>query len=252
MTGSHSPQLPETPKSKTALSLAVASACLDDMGKENPGFQPVDLVIFFSGSGYGIEAKDHRAGAVWRARSILENWASDLEDLRDRTSGVAEDLTRLLLRTAEEAPGVPCVTSGLLHGLGTAPSLAPSWVLDGQHRISAANDIIHSSMGAGKTEAFAAFAVDLLQRLGRARRAGPPSTAADLVHVVDGAEVLAEFLLELAQGFLSGVVRHVRYLVAVPPHQSSPCGVLRLAAPIIPGAPGQGPTVVPIDLALAA
>jgi hypothetical protein len=24
----------------------------------------------------------------------------------------------------------------------------------------------------------------------------------------------------------------------VPPHESSPCGVLRLAAPIVPGAPG--------------
>lgn len=201
-----------------------------DLGKANPGFQ-LPAIVFS-----GTKVSGSQAGGVWRARSLVQGWADDLKRLR---------VTRQLLRTAEKVTGLPCATSGVLHGIEAAAPSTQGWVLDGQHRLAAATQLIRAQSGSGKTEA----ALALMHRLGRMQRMGKLSASS---HVANDADVLVEFLRGLTQSLLSGSVPHIRHLVAVLPHESSPCGVLRLAVPIIPGAPGQGPADVPFDLALAA
>ncbi|MFF7166921.1 hypothetical protein ACFZBP_37005 [Streptomyces sp. NPDC008086] len=250
MTASHSPQLPETPH-HTASFWELAAEALPDylyLGKANPGFQRPDFLWTTDTMTVVVEAKGSRAGAAWRAQNVLETWSSKLKGLRDHASDFAKELTLLLLRTVEEASGVPSITSGLIQGLEPTPPPVQLWH-NHEHHIGAVNEIVYAAMGSGKT--FTALTT-LLQRAGRVNRAERIQTASFLTRLVNDAEVLGEFLRALTQGFLCGGVQHLQYLVAVPPHESSPCGVLRLAAPIIPGAPGVRSWPQQITMTLAA
>lgn len=237
-----------------------AAIALPDLGMRCPPFQGSDVVIIGDAKHYEFQMKNYRAGAAWRARNIVQGWTLGLRGLHGQASDPAKALTRQLLRTVEEICGVPCITSGLLHGLNAGEPSVPLRVVDEAHRLSQVLEVT-AATGGGKTEAALTVAEGLLQRMGRLNRAKTPSgsgpervgnDAAQLMQVANDAEALAEFLREITQDCLSDTVPYVRHLVAVPPHQSSPCGVLRLAASIVPNAPGQGPTAVPANLALAA
>ncbi|MDQ0772894.1 hypothetical protein QF026_001360 [Streptomyces aurantiacus] len=205
-----------------------------DIGKANPGFQQPDFLMTTNTTTIVVEAKASRAGATWRAQNVLETLSSELKGLRDHASGLAKELTLLLLRSAEEASSAPSITSGLIQGLEPTPPPVQLWHRY-ENRIEVVNGLVYSAMGGGKT--FAALTV-LLQRAGRVSRAEQGQTGSFLARLVNNTEVLREFLQALTQGLLCGGAQHIECLIAVPPHESSPCGVLRLAAPIVPGAPG--------------
>jgi hypothetical protein len=228
----------------------------------SPWFQASDWAIVTYPQFFAVEAKAYHAGAAWRAQSLVAGWGSNLRDLRDQRFGDAEALTRLLLRTAEKDSGVPGATSGLAHGLRAASHRAPAWIVDGQHRLASVSLTVPTATGSGKSATLAWLIAELTFTLARARHTRAAAAtrempladdgASEFLHAADQAEKLVEFLRGITQEFLSGSVRYGRYRSAVPALQSSPCGVLRLAAPIIPGAPNQGSATVPTDLALAA
>lgn len=257
------PQLPQAPDpAASAWRRIITAIGPTDLGKVPPRFQGFDVAITADSQFFAVEAKAYRVGVAWRAQNLVASWGSNLRDLHGQRFGDAEALTHLLLRTTEKDSGLPSATSGLMHGLRTASDCAPAWVIDGQHRLASTLQTVYAATGSGKSAALAWLVAELGLTLGEARHTGSTastreiSLAADYApepaHAASQAEKLVEFLRELTQEFLSSIVQHSRYHVAVPAHQSSPCGVLRLAAPIIPGAPNQGPATVPTDLALAA
>ncbi|MFB6525406.1 hypothetical protein [Streptomyces sp. NPDC056399] len=155
-----------------------------------------------------------------------------------RLSG--EELTRRLLRTAEEAAGFPCVASGLLHRLESAPgSTIPLRVADGQNRLSALKGIVWHAAGSGKSATLVFEAMgQLSRRLDEFSGGGRAPTSAELARLADAAGALATLLLDVVQHRLDGSARRFVHLLAVPLTESSPCGLLRLAAPRVPRAPG--------------
>jgi hypothetical protein len=164
-----------------------------------------------------------------------------------------EDVVRILLHTAEEVSGIPCSASGLLLGLDPTPAPVPLVMTDGIHRLVELKSVLHTTAGSGKTASVVIDLVDTLtQRMGRLNRAGHDVTTAELGHIADTAYALSALLLDLVQRLLTGYVRFFGRLVAVPPNGSSPCGVLRLAAPLVPRAPGAGQVPGPTEIALAA
>ncbi|RZU37620.1 hypothetical protein EV284_2798 [Streptomyces sp. BK022] len=178
-----------------------------------------------------VEAKSTQAGTAWRVRRILKCWSSGLRtDWDDAANG--KELTPLLLRTAEETSVIPSVTSGLIWGLDPTPVPVDIWQSLGRAVTSAEKLVVAvSSYGA---------AVDVVRRVGRIARAGRPAPAAFSVDIIDEVEEVQEVLRNLAQGLLLGGVQKAELVFALPPHAASPCGLLRLAAPIVPGAPGAG------------
>ncbi|MFG3295924.1 hypothetical protein ACGF3G_44990 [Streptomyces sp. NPDC048179] len=243
-------QSSESPRPAAHLEEVLARAVANwDLGKANPAFRQPDFVVMKDGSPLCVvEAKSSPAGAAWRAQNSLDAWYSQLTDLRDHALDPTDELTLLLLRTAEEHSGVPRITSGLIVGLererGT--DALQLWNLH-ERRIEAAREILYSASGSGKTMAM------LIQLMGRAKRGRiqpvpspgvsgrcsvPTVTVSLLTGLVDDVEVLREFLRVLTRGLMGCGIQPVRPLVALPPRESSPCGVLRLAAPIVPGAPG--------------
>ncbi|MFJ3780092.1 hypothetical protein ACIPX0_51405 [Streptomyces sp. NPDC090075] len=169
-------------------------------------------------------------------------------------SGLPEglDITHVLLRTAEEASGLPCSASGLLHRPKPTLPDSGSAMAGGHHRLSELKSVIHHATGSGKTATTALTLVDLLtQRMGRVNRHGHRPTAAEAGGIAEAARALSDLLLVLMQRLLTGCVGFFREVVAVPPTASSPCGLLRLAAPRVPRAPGSPHIPGPSGFALA-
>lgn len=161
------------------------------------------------------------------------------------------DISLFLLRTSEEASGIPCGTSGLFHGLAPAPA-STSLALDGQHRLSEVQSVLRVPTGIGKTAHFLSRLVDkLAQRLGSLSRDGCIPTLSEFARIADDAKTLAVLLQDLTQRLLTGCIKSFGHLVSVPPNETSPCGVLRLAVPRVPRAPGVGPVPDPTEFALA-
>ncbi|GAA3162455.1 hypothetical protein GCM10017688_05930 [Streptomyces ramulosus] len=228
---------------------AAMRLCLSHLGKARAPFQR-DLVIRIARDHYAVEVKNYSAvGAAWTAWNHLSAWTVRTSARRALSTVADQDLTGTLLRTAEDVTGTRGITSGLAYGLEAVPRPFPlpadRMLIDGQHRVSAVLEVL---TGMGKTEAFLRTALQLHDRMSQV---GPYSTA-DLDALVQDAEKLAESLRQFAQTSVSYSAWHIKFLVGVLPHASSPCGVLRLATPIVPGAPGQGLVTVPADLALAA
>ncbi|MFI9752317.1 hypothetical protein [Streptomyces collinus] len=236
MTASSSLQCPETPPHAASFWARVAEVLPGylDIGKANPTFQQPDFLLTTDRTTIIVEVKAPRAGTAWRAQNVLETLSSELNGLHDHASDLAKELTLLLLRTAEESLGFPSITSGLIQGL--EPTSPPVQLWHGyENRIEVLSGLVYSALGGGKT---VAALTTLLQRAGRMNRAERGQTASLLPRLINNTETLRKFLQALTQGFLSGGVQHIACLIAAPPHESSPCGVLRLAAPIVPGAPG--------------
>ncbi|MFE3473867.1 hypothetical protein ACFXOI_19850 [Streptomyces bacillaris] len=175
--------------------------------------------------------------------------------------GRSSDLAHALLRTAEEASGFPCGVSGLMHGQGPlrrafgAPvvvNFSPVTLpVAYQERISDLTSEVRLAAGSGKTAATTFMLIDeLVLRVGRAHRRRP--TVAELGNIVDAAQALSAQLELLTQRLLTGWVWVAGEVFAVPPTASSPCGLLRLAAPRVPRAPGPIQVPGPTEFALAA
>ncbi|WP_346136413.1 hypothetical protein [Streptomyces carpaticus] len=151
-----------------------------------------------------------------------------------------EAVARLVLRSAEEHSVIPCSVSGPLHGLDPAPP-STELLIDGQHRLSAVETGVRLAAGTGKTAVVLAHLLkSLAQRIGRLNRDGQVPTESDFARVADDALTLSKLLLGLVQNLLTGCVKVFKHLIAVPPNESSPCGVLRLAVRRVPRAPGVG------------
>ncbi|MGW0857073.1 hypothetical protein [Streptomyces sp. NPDC002690] len=213
----------------------------------------VDLILATSMLSHGVDID--RVGALNLASARLSDWGQfwAFQAKNSSNSPKSEDVARLLLRTAEETLGLPSSTSGLLHGLADAPPPAQQYVADGQHRLAGLESIVWHSAGAGKT---ATFIIDLIDqfshRLDDLSRGGHVPNWAELRHLADAASALSGLLLVLAQRLLMGGGKFFDHLAAVPPNESSPCGVLRLAVPRVPRAPGAGPVPGPTEFTLAA
>ncbi|QKW51488.1 hypothetical protein [Streptomyces buecherae] len=194
--------------------------------------------------GYLYETADRLRGLSQLA------WVSD--EASSSNPSTREDVTRLLLRTAEEASVIPCGTSGLLHGLDPTPVAHPLVIIDELHLYSPLPSVLHRATGSGKTATVVFDWVDRLnQRVGCLSRDGHDPTA-ELAHIADAAYALSVLLMDLAQHLLTGYVRPSGHLVAVPPNESSPCGILRLSVRRVPRAPGVDQVPDPTTFVLAA
>ncbi|MFH9646237.1 hypothetical protein ACH4MU_15565 [Streptomyces albidoflavus] len=188
--------------------------------------------------------------AIVRLRDLMDLPWTVIEPGTSSIRSEGRDIARDLLRTAEEALGFPCSTSGLLRrqeptSATGVPVVADGQhqggavLLDGQHRITHLKSVVRLTTGTGKTAAMALTLVDQLsQRIGRVNRDGRRPTPADLGGIADAAQALSALLLLLAQRLLTGCFEFRGEAVSVPPTASSPCGLLRLAAPRVPRAPG--------------
>ncbi|MGA4842113.1 hypothetical protein [Streptomyces sp. G45] len=138
---------------------------------------------------------------------------------------VDRPLSEILLAQAERDTGLPSITSGIAYGLGqhTCSELA-CLLREAQRRFG---DLPYTS----KTLASLAFL-----------EVEAPRTATERAQIM---EALAEAKASVRRAWAAShsflnpdVDRQYKFLGHVPPHDTSPCGVLRLAASIVPGAPG--------------
>ncbi|MFD9872570.1 hypothetical protein ACFXI8_00555 [Streptomyces niveus] len=188
-----------------------------------------------------IEAKSY-----YYAR-LVADWLSDepnafAGDEPVATDSSARDLTLHLLRTAEEHNGWSSITGGLHYGFNPAPSFGSNWIADGQHRLGDRKRAVLLRL--------------LAERLGQAlcglSRAIEAANAEQISRSLRNARALADFLLELTVSVLIGFARYFGHFAAPPPTGTSPCGVLRLAVPVIPRAPGVRSFPGPTNFALVA
>ncbi|MCZ0978684.1 hypothetical protein O1L60_03990 [Streptomyces diastatochromogenes] len=196
-------------------------------------------------------------GLLLRAESQLKHlqkvWLFQAKT-RSSSSLPGEELTRRLLRTAEEATGFPCATSWALHALEPVPlAVDPLLLLDGQQRLAALEHITWHTAGSGKSATIAFEAMEhLSRRLDEISGAGRTPTSTELARLAEAAGALSRLLLDIVQRRLDGSAKHVVHLLTVQLTESSPCGLLRLAAPRVPRAPGTGLKPAPSRFALAA
>ncbi|MZD56756.1 hypothetical protein [Streptomyces sp. SID5606] len=193
----------------------------------------------------------HSAAA--RLRDLADPWLIVEPKTYSRSLPEGLEIGRYLLRTAEEASGSPCSVSSLLHEQAPTPAACVPVMIDGQHRLTEVMSVIRHAAGSGKTATMVLTLADLLsQRVGRVNRHGHRPTAAELGGIADAAQALSTLLLLLAQRLLTGCFEFCEEVVAVPRTASSPCGLLRLAAPRVPRAPGSIQIPGPTEFALAA
>ncbi|MGW7292862.1 hypothetical protein ACWGIB_10805 [Streptomyces xiamenensis] len=197
-----------------------------------------------------------RLGDLLSADDVMRYLVIEAKDIARRSRPRSREYAgRIVLRTAEKGSGIPCSVSGLLYGLSPTPRPPIELLIDGQHRLSVVEAEVRHAAGSGKTAiAVARLFKTLTQRMGRLNRNGHVPTADDLVRIADEAQALSRLLLDLVQNLLTGCVKVFKHLIAVPPNESSPCGVLRLAVRRVPRAPGVGGAgrfISPIGFALA-
>lgn len=209
-----------------------------------------DLVVATNMLDHGV---DVREVDLLRVASLAHDmgklWIVEAKHTQRSTLLHGEELTRSLLRTAEEIVGFPCVSAGLLHGLATSHD-----VINGQHRIAVLRDlVVHLSPGLGKS---ASLACALMERLRQgfddANRDGRATTRTEIARLTDAAIRLSGLLRSIVQRRLDSHAEHFAEPIAAPLTESSPCGVLRLAARRVPRAPGGGLIPGPSKFALAA
>ncbi|MDT0459149.1 hypothetical protein RM550_26110 [Streptomyces sp. DSM 41527] len=240
---SHEARLTPDFRERVALSLEAASTAVRSLN------------VLAAMHTVSISVEQSRLGILAAAIARLRDLARSVQISGD-TRGTApprdEELTRFLLCTAEQedASGIPCSVSGLVWGL--APTPLPFVMTDGQHRYGILVAPFRPATGSGKTQTYLDLLERLSARIGRLCQRGHVPTAADFRGVADAAHELSALLLGLVQRLLDGCAKFVGRLVAVPPSASSPCGVLRLAASLVPRAPGAGPIPAPTEFALAA
>ncbi|MEU8592377.1 MULTISPECIES: hypothetical protein [Streptomyces griseus group] len=215
--------------------------------KVHPPFQ--DLVWGDDDRLILVEAKRNALTVAWRQQSSLAAWVAGTRARLDRVRDAADaELAPLLLRTAEEATGLASCTSGIAHGFGEAP---PS----GRELAGEVVDLLCRFAPNPNSESAAWVERVVLETLaskyGIFDPAQPDQPAEALAHFVDEVESVAAALRTVVQDILLGGVQRITHLDCVPRNESSPCGVARLASPIVPGAPGLGLTTVPIDFVLA-
>lgn len=209
------------------------------------GWQHGDLVMATRIVGHGFDGVelDLLRTASW-AHDLGKRWLVEAKATPRNTSLRGEKLARSLLRTAEETAGFPCASSGLLHGLGPA--------LTGETKLSTLRNVV-TQLGAGKTASLVAALMGQLHRdVHEALHDELGPAGVESKHISDTAITLSTLLVEIVQRRLNGSVKHFVHLVVVPLSESSPCGLLRLAAPRVPRAPGAGLIPGPNKYALAA
>lgn len=215
-----------------------------DLGKVHPPFQ--DMVWCDDDRLVLVEAKCNALTVAWRRQSSLAAWVAGTRTRLDRVRDAADaELAPLLLRTAEEATGLASCTSGIAHGFGEAP---PS----GRELAGEVVDLLRRFAPNPSSESAAWVERVVLETLASKYGIFDPAQPAEaLAHFVDEVESVAAALRTVVQDILLGGVQRITHLDCVPRNESSPCGVARLASPIVPGAPGPGLTTVPIDFVLA-
>lgn len=265
---------PRSAAARNAFEEAVASLLLTAMGRENHqvgcrseagGFHPASVLGGDLGKAYppfqldmlwrhgdhliAVQVKHSALTAAWRQHSSLAAWIADRRERLDRVRGWADaEVAPLLLRTAEEATGLASCTSGIPHGLGKAP-------LSGGELAREALDLLRAFLPNPESEPAPWVERAVLETLASKYGIFDPTKrdqpVEDLAHFVDEVENVAAALRAVMQNILLGGVQQITHLACVPRNESSPCGVARLASPIVPGAPGLGLTTVPFDFVLA-
>ncbi|MFH9467110.1 hypothetical protein ACH4LT_07410 [Streptomyces clavifer] len=218
----------------------------EDLGAHGPVTAPYvwrrgDLVVATKMLDHGFDSRelDLLRVARWAHDLGKQSWSVEATSY---TPLSGEELTRSLLRTAEGAAGLPCASSGVLHGL------AP--VITGGTELSSLRRVI-AHLGAGKTASLVAALMGQLHRdVHEALHDGLGPTESK--RISDTATTLSALLVDIVQRRLNGSVKHFVELLVVPLSESSPCGLLRLAAPRVPRAPGAGLILSPSKFALVA
>ncbi|MDQ0745802.1 hypothetical protein QF034_000033 [Streptomyces africanus] len=180
-----------------------------------------DLVLQKSG-----RLERHLTAAL-TAEELLAEFAT-IDQLIAREAQASRELTHKLLASVEEHTGLPSIASGLAYGLH-AP-LVPS--VERARHWADLLIITNSYEGASKT----------LQHLSAIIEVKGPRSTAELAQVrealAEAEQAIRDITATDRQVLNLHVDRHYEFLGVVPQHDTSPCGVLRLAVPIVPGAPG--------------
>ncbi|MGW4674373.1 hypothetical protein [Streptomyces sp. NPDC004324] len=161
--------------------------------------------------------------------------------LVDDAGQASRKLTEELLARAEQSTGLPCATSGILHGLAPRPRpmrltfedfgtnlalVVPQWVFD---ELLRPPTLIESQVQPSLLEMH-----QIREALARVH---------SMLRGIKAAALRALNLQAWAR---------YEFLGSVPQHDASPCGVLGLASPIVPGAPARRPTSHKQVMAIAA
>ncbi|MCI3929209.1 hypothetical protein [Streptomyces sp. AN091965] len=209
-------------------------------------------LIAKSSTSWGTEAAvedggrlQHHLRNTLKAQHVL-NELDAVERLIADEAQVDRPLPEILLAQVEHDSDLPSITSGLAYGLRqhTCSKIACA-LREADRRFG---DSYHV---AGKT--FASFAA--LGQLITVFEAKASHATADRVRVMEAlaeAKATVRRAKAASQELLNlDVDRQYEFLSHVPPHGTSPCGVLRLAAPIVPGAPGvhRSPTQESVTIA---
>jgi hypothetical protein len=217
----------------------------------SPKSSDLDLVVKVSPQIMSRGVDVTRLGTVLAVSGWLRDLARSAGS-EGNSLAASEDAARFLLRTSEEATGIPCSASGMLQRLSPTSPLDSLYLLNGQHRLSAVTSLLRQATGRGKTRVvFDLMVGQLSRRLDYLDRDGHVPTAVEITHIADAAHTISVLLLDFAQHLLKGYVGARAYGIAFPVTECSPCGVLRLAAPRIPRAPGSAPVPGPVKFALA-
>ncbi|MFB6533103.1 hypothetical protein ACFCY8_13355 [Streptomyces noursei] len=155
---------------------------------------------------------------ILKADRVLQGLDALADEIAaDRESGFL--LGERLRATAEQDMGIPCVVYDAAPGADNSRRVG--WAL---HRA----DVLEYAALDGTTQCVASYGDEVSRRCDLRQVESALADAANRVRAVKGAALVALKLL---------VGREYGFVDSVPPHGASPCGVLRLATPIVPGAP---------------
>lgn len=161
-----------------------------------------------------------------RADHVLTAIA-DLARLVTDDSQAALRLTEDLLAGAERDTGLPSVTSGIIYGLDPRPCPTSLWLDDWSLSFGRVGQQVILDLWGSWQSVVHLSPVErhqVMETLGRAES------------MVRGIKAASQRALN------QHVSSRYGFLACVPPHDTSPCGVLGLASPIVPGAPSRRPT----------
>lgn len=179
----------------------------------------------------------HRASGIMSAVLEADRVLQRLHALADEVAADRDlgfPLGKRLRATAEQDTGIPSVVYDAVPGADRSRRVG--WAL---HR----TDVLEYAALDGSTNCVASFSDEDSWRYDLRQAEAALADAANRARAVKAAALVALKLL---------VGREYSFVDSVPPHEASPCGVLRLATPIVPGAPSVRSWPIHTTMTLAA
>jgi hypothetical protein len=178
------------------------------------------------GSGRSARLERHLTAGL-TAEDLLAEFVT-IDQLITREAQASWELTDKLLAAAEGDTNLPSIASRLAYGFDAPLFPSVERARQRAHRLI----ITNSYEGASKTLQYVSAIIGVTAPRSTAELAQAKEALAEAEQAIRDITTTARQVLNLH------VDRHYEFLGSVPLHATSPCGVLRLAMPIIPGAPG--------------